>query len=305
MISSLVAAALWALAVVLFRDPIRRHGPAGVNFFKCTLAAVCFWAFIALVRPISSDAATGAWTLVALSGVVGMSLGDLLLFIAVREGGVQRALVLFNSSPLLTALVAIPVYGELPTLPAWIGIVLILVGVSAVETDPYRLRGSTPTEPSRPWLAALAGTGAAAGQAAGILMARGPLQQIGVVPATAVRITTAAVALGLLLVASRGGRRTLAGLARGPWRQLAAASLIGTVLGLYFMMRGIQEVPAGIAAALIATSPIFSLPIARFVLHEPLGPRALLGTLVAVAGVVLIQLPVEQLVELLGAVAKD
>lgn len=291
MIYCLIAAALWAVAVSLFRPAIDAIGPMRVNLAKCAIAAVAFWIWVALTNPGFGEGGATEWTLLAASGLVGMSIGDVLLFLAVREGGVQRALVLFNTSPILAALLAMPVYGEMLPLHAWFGIAAIVAGVTAVETDPVRRSIARPLGArSAGWVVVCAGLGAAAGQALGIVMTRGPLQVVPVLPASAVRLTTAAV--GLALISSIWVRPTSSGEGLTPrwWLRLTLPTTIGTVVAVYFMMLGIREVPAGISATLLATPPLFALPISRFVLREPLGVRSVAGTILAVGGVGLLQI---------------
>ncbi len=47
----------------------------------------------------------------------------------------------------------------------------------------------------------------------------------------------------------------------------------------------VQTARVGIASTLMAMTPILSLPLVRYVLRERVSPRALFGTLVAMAGI--------------------
>lgn len=289
MFSCLIASALWAISLSLFRGPIRALGPAPVNFFKAVLASVFFWSFILIPgqwRQVSGQSPRDL-LLLALSGLVGMAFGDLLLFVAVREGGVQRALVLFNTSPLMTALLAIPFLGEVPSLRSWLGMLLVLAGVMLVETDPAR-RGSENGPHGAMWKGTLAGLGAALGQALGILMSRDALARVPVLPASALRLSAAAVGMLFYLLWTSSSREQIRGLTLDRWPRLALPSVIGTVIAVLFMMKGISEIPSGISAALLATTPLFSLPLSYLFLKEHLGPRSIPGTLLAVFGVVLL-----------------
>ena len=288
MLSCLIAAALWAVSLSLYRRPIRDLGPAEVNLFKCAAAVAAYWVWILAVGPRAGLGGAGDWASLAASGVVGFTIGDLLLFVSVREGGVQRALVLFNTSPLMTALLAIVVLGEIPPPRRWLGMGLVLAGVFLVETDPVRVAAAAlrPAR-ARPWLATFAGLGAALGQSLGILLSRGPLQTVPVLPATAIRLSAAVVTLAPLVAFAPSGLG-FRGLAPRNWRRLLLPTILGTGIALLFSMRGIRDVPAGVAASLLATTPIFALPISRFVLDEPLGLRSVAGTMVAVGGVALL-----------------
>ena len=92
----------------------------------------------------------------------------------------------------------------------------------------------------------------------------------------------------LFFVGGPARRRPIDHLGPRNWRSLALPTLLGTVIALLFAMSGIARLETGIAASLLATTPIFALPISRFALKEPLGPRSALGTLLAVYGVYLL-----------------
>ncbi len=289
MLSCLIAAALWAISLSLYRRPIRDLGPLPVNFFKCTAAVLLYGIYLAVFGVGGGFGRPGDRALLAASGVVGFTLGDLCLFISVREGGVQRALVLFNTSPLIATVLAIPFLGETPRGAVVAGIALVLVGVLMVETDPVRLAASNNhAAPRRPWLATVAGLGAALGQALGILFSKGPLQTVAVLPATTIRLAAGVVTLAPLLAFAPGGQG-FANLAPRRWAPLILPTALGTVIALLFSMKGISEVPAGVASSLLATTPIFALPISVFMLRESIGPRSVAGTVLAVAGVFLLE----------------
>ena len=57
------------------------------------------------------------------------------------------------------------------------------------------------------------------------------------------------------------------------------------VLGVWLGLVSIERIDAGVAATLMSLSPIFILPVARFVEHEHIGMRAVFGAVLAVIGV--------------------
>ena len=71
-------------------------------------------------------------------------------------------------------------------------------------------------------------------------------------------------------------------------RRLVPAAFIGTFLGLWLMAVGIKHTESAVANALHSTTPLFTLPIALFVLREKVGKLAIAGSFVAVAGVFLL-----------------
>jgi len=65
-------------------------------------------------------------------------------------------------------------------------------------------------------------------------------------------------------------------------------AFVGPFIGVWLSLVAVQTARVGIAATLMAMSPVLSLPLVHWVFGERISPRAILGTLVAMSGVVLI-----------------
>jgi drug/metabolite transporter (DMT)-like permease len=65
---------------------------------------------------------------------------------------------------------------------------------------------------------------------------------------------------------------------------VAIAAFFGTYLAIWLQQTALKYAPAGVAQALLATSPIFVLPL-LLALKERVSLRAALGALVALAGI--------------------
>jgi drug/metabolite transporter (DMT)-like permease len=78
-----------------------------------------------------------------------------------------------------------------------------------------------------------------------------------------------------------------------PWRDprlakaLLVAAFFGSIIGLPLYHIGLRDLPSGAAAALFATTPLFTLPLGIF-FGERHGWRAWVGTIVGFVGVVLL-----------------
>jgi drug/metabolite transporter (DMT)-like permease len=108
-------------------------------------------------------------------------------------------------------------------------------------------------------------------------------------PATLLRL--AAGTAGLLLAASLRGGVSKAVAAIGdtaPMKRMVPAAFLGTYLALLLMMLGVALAEATIAAVLLATSPIFSLVIESAVDRKRPTALAVIGTVIAVAGVAIL-----------------
>ena len=63
-------------------------------------------------------------------------------------------------------------------------------------------------------------------------------------------------------------------------------ALAGQTLGVTCMQWALQTTQAGIVTAIIATTPIFLLPMTRIVEKEKIGLHSIIGALIAVGGVI-------------------
>ncbi len=283
-VSCLVAALCWALAVTLFRRPIAAYGAQAVNLGKNTIAAVLLGVTALLAGQIGdlTGAPPTAVLLVAASGLVGMTLGDTALFAAVHRVGVHRALLLQTLAPVFTAALAFAVRGEQLTLPQVGGAVAILLGIALVVTRRGAARDARPLA----WAGIAFGVLAAFGQGAGVVLAKVGMEEVRFLAAGFVRLTAAALGLVVWMAATRNARGIGAVLGSTvALRRLLGPSLIGTYVAVLLMMLGIALAPAAIAAVLLATSPVFSLFIEARLEKAPITARAVVGTLLAVAGV--------------------
>jgi drug/metabolite transporter (DMT)-like permease len=68
----------------------------------------------------------------------------------------------------------------------------------------------------------------------------------------------------------------------------AAGAVLGPYLGVWMSLEASDRVSLGIAQTLCSLPPIFILPFAAMIHHERTTRRAVLGALIAVAGVTLL-----------------
>jgi len=284
----LTAAAVWAVSVELFRVPIERWGAATLNLFK-SLAATALLVVAAAVAgalPGLAELPSRDLALLAVSGLVGISLGDTALFGAVARLGVHRTMLLQTLAPVVTCLVAVATTGERLGGRELVGGLTILAGVAVVVAP----RPGPHTRGAAAAAVTAGGLGlavlAACGQGVAVVMSKAGMSVAQPLPATLLRLGAAAA--GLLLVAvARRNLGPLIGAARDrvTLQRALPASFLGTFLGMLAMMAGVALAPASVAGVLLATTPVFSLLLDALMSRRMPSPAGLAGTLLAVAGV--------------------
>lgn len=290
-LAAIGTAFFFALSATLFTIAGRGAGASAVNRSRLLVAALMamgiYW--ITQGGPLPSGLPETAWLWLAISGVLGLALGDDLLFRAYVHIGPALSMLIFALSPAIAACLSWAIFGEALSLLQISGIALTLAGVAWVVTAPKQ-RSHPPPHHSHGWGLALA-LGGAFGQALGLITAKLGLIH-GATPqaANCIRLIAAATAIWLVTTVTGRARRNLAMWTRN--RRASAytvlGALVGPIAGVWLSLVAIERAPIGIASTLMSLTPLFLLPIGRLVFLDPITFRALAGTVIAIAGVAIL-----------------
>jgi len=187
------------------------------------------------------------------------------------------------------AMVAWLFLGETLRALEMLAIAVTLSGIAWVILERHVPQEQTPRPRNYP-LGVLCGVGAAAGQAVGLVLSKqGMVGDFSPVSASLIRLSSAALMIWLLaLVQGEAGKTLVALRTPGALRWILGGVLVGPVLGMTLSLAAVQLTHVGIASTLMALSPIMLLPLARWIFHERITLRAVLGTAVAMIGVAMI-----------------
>ncbi|MFO0662232.1 MAG: DMT family transporter [Polyangiaceae bacterium] len=294
-LSTIVAALTWAIASMMFRRLSARVSAFAMNVAKCAFAGTMLLVTRVLIGgegPLSA-VDPKAWAALASSSIVGLAIGDSAYFAAMASLGVPRAILLLSSAPIFTALGGVFLLNE-------------PLGLRASPRDHHHARKgialvvtrSTPSdEPStRQPRASVAkgiafGLVAALAQAGGSLLSKGAMQAgIDPLAASVGRLFVAVV--GLLGFGIVTGRLAIWARELSTDRvmlKISGASMLGTYLGIWLSQYAIQHARStGVASTLLATSPLFALPLAHITGVERATVRSVMGAIIALGGVTLL-----------------
>lgn len=291
-IAALGTSLCWTTTASFFAVASRRVGSVTVNRSRLLLAV----AFLTLTHLalhgslIPFAAEPSRWFWLGISGVIGLVVGDSMLFQAFVWVGPRLGMLMMSLAPIIAALVALFFLGESLLPLQWLAIVVTLCGVALVILD--RRRPPMPErEESHYVKGILFGLGAAAGQAIGLVLAKRGLEgHFDALSGNVIRMLTAASVTWILAVAMRQAGEPLRRLRadRKALPPLFLGALTGPYIGVWLSLIAVQRTEVGIASTLMALPPVFLLPIGRFVFKESIGYQAVLGTIVAVAGVAML-----------------
>ena len=298
-LAGLAAAACWAVTSLIFN---RVPAPAGaITLFK-NVASCCFLLLALLAFSLSPGATNPlafllelspeAWACLGLSSLAGLVIGDTFYFRSLQILGPRRTLAISTLTPPLGVLCGWILIGSVETLPmvAWGGMALTLVGVIWIIREKGGEQEAQGVFPGSVTAGTWYGLLGCAGQAAAAALAKIPMNAgLSPLKATFARMVIAIV-LGIIIAAAN---RKLSGWVsqlkdRRCWLPLLPASFLGTFLGVWLCMIAYQHAKLGVAITMHSTSPIFVLPLAFFILRQRVSLRAIIGALIAVAGIFLL-----------------
>ncbi|WP_411358306.1 DMT family transporter [Pseudidiomarina salilacus] len=286
-LAALLAALFWACATLLYSRAGSYLNAAQLNLVK-GFVAVPLLALFALLSGelLAFDGSAAAWLLLA-SGVIGITIGDTLYFGALRRIGPWYAMLFEYLAPPFAALIAWWWLQEAMTVRELGAALVVLMGIFIIISE-----RSPQSQTHRLSLSGMAaGTGAALCQALGLVMAFEALASFAVSPlqAALVRLAagTLALTVALLLLKPKIMGQTKAALRHTsiPW--LMVAIIMGTLLAIWLQQTAIAYLHPGLAQTLLATAPLWLIPI-QWLRGEPPSTRSIAGALVAAVGITLL-----------------
>jgi drug/metabolite transporter (DMT)-like permease len=289
--AGLITSVCWTCSSVAFTIASKRAGSIVVNHVRLWMAflTVCAIHWIVFRSPFPFQAGHDRFFWLALSGLVGYTIGDSLLFESFVRIGPRLTMLMMTLSPIFAAVLARLFLGEHMTLFKMLAVVITVSGIAMVITESPNNEDGQRVEHHLSGV--LLGIGAALCQAGGLLLSKIGMHG-GYSPFSANVIRLTAATITIAIVAAFRGRLVSDVLkVRGDRKALAAtlaATVSGPVLGVGFMLYSVTHTYVGIASTLMSLPPVLLLPVSHYLFHEKIGWRAIVGTLVSLLGVVLL-----------------
>lgn len=270
----------------------KRVGALSLNLIRLIIGLV----FLSLYNAVFNDgffpSATGyQWFWLTLSGVVGFVLGDLFLFRAFIMIGARISMLIMALVPPITALIGWITLGEILSGIEFLGMGITLLGIvlvisSKIEIKKFSSGLKLSTGPLL--LGSLLALGGAVGQAAGLVLSKKGMQDMNAFEATQIRIM--AGMLGFTLVISlfkRWGHLLNALKDFKAMRSMTLGSFTGPFLGVSFSLLAVQHTDTGVAATLMALTPVMIIPPAILFSKEKIRIIEIIGAFISIGGVAL------------------
>ena len=136
-LAALIAACLWAVSSAIYGRIGQRIPPLELNILKGAIAIALLVCTLLLQNSTFTNITPTTLSLLLLSGVLGIGIGDTAFFFALNYLGARRALLMETLSPPLAAILAfiIPIaicLGERIGLRAILGVFVALGGIAVL-----------------------------------------------------------------------------------------------------------------------------------------------------------------------------
>ena len=285
----------WTATALLSEFGSKRLGNLTLNVMRMAMALlfslVLFYVSTGSVTPSGASAEAAGWML--LSGLVGYVIGDFCLFQCYIIIGSRFGQLFMTLAPVSAALMAWITLGQQMTLMSIVAMLVTLVGIGTSvlgRGEHHRFSLKLPLN------GVLFAVGAAMCQGIGLVLSKigmdhyqlDPGMPEWLVPFSAnfYRCIAGVIGFSVLLFLRGETKHFRESVHDRKGIAIAlATTLFGPFIGVGFSLMAVQYTAAGIASTLMATTPIIILLPSRWLFHERITWRAVLGAFISVIGV--------------------
>jgi drug/metabolite transporter (DMT)-like permease len=284
-IAALLTALSWTATMMAFEAAGKRIGSLNVNFLRVAIATafLAFFGFLHRGLWLPSDASLHNWIWLSLSGLIGLTLGDICLFRAFILVGARVAALVMAFVPVISALISWLFLGEILSRIDQTGMFLTTTGIVMVVMG--KRTNDDGTRSGYNLIGLLMALGGAVGQAVGLVFSKYGMGSYDAFAANHIRLFAALTGFVLIFtLTGRWGNLATAARHRSGMAFTTLGSFFGPFVGVSLSLYAVQHTQVGIAATIIALVPIFIIPPSMILKKEEIGPRDVIGALLAVSG---------------------
>jgi len=300
-LSALATAVCWSITAIFFTEAGRRIGSFRVNSIRLVLAVFIYCIILLFTEgrlfPENINSNQILW--LALSGLIGLVIGDGAGFKALVMIGPRITTLLWATAPIMAAVLGWVFLGEHLQWIQMLGIAVTIGGVSWVVAE-RRYTGanhfnlvSEHPDSGTMTRGVMLGLLAAFGQAAGLVLSKHAMLNEGEVldalPASFIRMLSSMIMIWFFALIRGKFMDTVRGIKNNKAMFFAlGGAIFGPFLGVWTSLIAVKYIAAGIAATLNATTPIWIIPNVILYYKEKVSARAVIGVLVAIIGIALL-----------------
>lgn len=291
-IAGVLTAVFWTVTSLAFESAGKKVGSLAVNLIRLVMAFffIGIYSWIARGYFFPTDANLFQWKWLALSGLVGFVIGDLLLFQAFVVVGARISMLMMALAPPFAALIGWLMLDEVLSPMNLLGMTVTLTGIIIVilkrETVSENGQIIKRLKSSYSLQGILLALGGALGQATGLVISKKGMGEYDAFSSSQIRVLTGIVGFTVLFFFIRRWPRVWSALRNIPaMKRITLGAFFGPFLGVSFSLLAVQHTKAGIAATLMAISPVLIIPPSIILFKEKVNWKEILGAVITVGGV--------------------
>lgn len=293
-IAGVATAFCWTATSMFFEAAGKKIGSLSVNLIRLLIAFVLLgtvnWIFRGMFLPL--DASLHNWLWLALSGIIGFTIGDLLLFQAFVVVGARISMLIMALSPPIAAIAGWIILGETMDSRAILGMVTTLSGIMMVVLNRPVKTDNNKKIRLKDWftnpLGLLLAFGGATGQAIGLVLSKKGMADYDVVASTHIRVMTGAVGFMIVFTFMKRWKKVFVAMKnRKGMLFTSGGAFFGPFLGVTLSLVAVKFTSAGIAQTLMSLTPVIIILPAAILFKEKVTLREVVGAFIAVGGVAL------------------
>ncbi len=291
-IAGILTAVFWTVTSMAFESAGKKVGSLAVNLIRLVMAFffIGIYSWFARGFFFPTDATLFQWQWLAVSGLVGFVIGDLLLFQAFVVVGARISMLMMSLAPPFAALVGWLLLGEILSAQSWLGMVVTMTGIVLVilKREKTTLNGSIvrklKSSYSIPGI--LLALGGAIGQATGLVLSKKGMGEYDAFSASQIRVLAGIAGFSILFFFIKRWPRVWTALRhQSAMKRITLGAFFGPFLGVSFSLLAVQHTAAGIAATLMAITPVLIIAPSIIIFKEKVNWKEILGAIITVGGV--------------------
>ena len=287
---AIAAALCWAVASLVSADVTRTLGGLAFNRLRLFFVSIMLITYTFIINTWSTIN-IDYLTVIILSGIIGIFLGDTLLFIALQKIGPRRNNILFSLAAPFTVIINIIFLKEVASFVSILGCFVVFFGVliAIAYGDKKNIDHRWEIIEGSLKIGIIFAVFAALCQAIGVVMMK-PILNNGADPiaSAAIRTTTSCLLLALTFLLNFKIFKPKTKLTVKIILQSILSGFLGMALGMSLLLIALQKADAGIVATLSSTSPIMILFLLWIFTKKIPNLAAWIGTFIAILGTALI-----------------
>ncbi len=286
--AALAVAVFWTITALAFESASRKIGSLTVNIMRLVLAFLFIGLFTLFSRGhfLPVDASRHNWIWLAVSGIIGLVLGDYYLFRSYALIGSRFAMLIMTLVPPLAAFFGYIILGESLEVIQLTGMAVVISGIiMAIFNRP--VKGERLSIKIAPAGVVFAFIGAF-GQALGLVLSKYGMEGYDPFASTHIRVIAGVAGYSLIITLMRRWRQAGESLRNTPaMKALALGAFFGPFLGISFSLLSVRHTETGIASTIMAIVPILIIAPSVWLNKEKITAAEVIGAVISVAGIAL------------------